>query len=253
MNTFYDELAPLYHLVYADWEASIARQADALDEVIRETGSGPARRILDASCGIGTQSLGLARLGYEMTASDLSPGAVTRARREAAARALPIRFSIADMREAFERHGGGFDVVLACDNSVPHLLSDAEIQAAFEQFYLCTRPGGLCLISVRDYAGMELGGIQTIPYGVRSDGETRYVLLQVWEFEGEIYDLTMYFVEDRGGAECRTRVLRTRYYAVSIDRLMELLRQAGFEAVRRIDGRFFQPLIVGRRPPAPAP
>ena len=28
-SEFYDALAPLYHLVYADWEASIARQAEA--------------------------------------------------------------------------------------------------------------------------------------------------------------------------------------------------------------------------------
>ena len=32
---FYDRLAPFYHLIFPDWEASIARQAAALDAVIR--------------------------------------------------------------------------------------------------------------------------------------------------------------------------------------------------------------------------
>src|SRR5690606_38228649 len=125
-------------------------------------------------------------------------------------------------------------------------LSDEEILAAFEQFHRCTRPGGLCVISVRDYAAADLVGIQTQCYGVREEGGRRYVLMQTWEFHGALYDLTMYFVDDGGGTECATRAFRSRYYAVSIDRLMELFREAGFSAVRRIDGRFFQPLIVAR-------
>jgi len=250
VDTFYDELAPLYHLIYGHWETSIARQARALDEIIREEAGGHARRLLDVSCGIGTQSLGLAELGYLVTASDLSRGAVERARREAAARGLSIDLSVADMRAAFERHGGGFDIVLSADNSVPHLLTDAEILRAFRQFLGCLSPGGICLISVRDYATTEREGRKLVPYGVRTEDGVRYVLLQVWEFRGDLYDLAMYFVEDRGGgAECRTRVMRTMYYAVSIDRLMQLLRESGFEDVHRVDGRFFQPVIVGRRPP----
>lgn len=247
MHNFYNDLAPLYHLVYSDWEASIAGQARVLDEIIREEVGVPPLRLLDVSCGIGTQSLGLAGLGYYVTASDLSPGAVERARREADRRGLAISFSVADMREAFEHHGGGFDIVLSADNSIPHLLSDADILRALKQLHECTLPGGICLISVRDYAAMELGGTQVHPYGLRREGDTRYVVLQLWEFSGEIYEVTMYFVEDRGDAVCRTRVLRTHYYAVTIERLKELLRQAGFECIQRIDGRFFQPVIMGRR------
>lgn len=250
-DSFYDELSPFYHLIYPDWDASIARQAAMLDTLIHREATDPARHVLDASCGIGTQSLGLAQLGYSVTASDLSSGSVARAEREAAARALTIEFSVADMREAFAHHGRTFDVVLSCDNSIPHLLSDAEIRTAFDQFYHCTRPGGLCLLSVRDYAATERGGTQVKPYGLRVEGDTRHLLLQVWDFEGEHYDLTMYLVEDSGTEACRTRAFRSRYYAVPIDHLMELLREAGYEQVRRVDDQFFQPVIVGTRPRVP--
>ncbi len=248
MAGFYDDLAAYYHLVYPDWDDAIGRQAEALDRIIRGAGVPPASRVLDVACGIGTQSLGLARLGYAVTASDLSAGAVARARREAAARGLALELSVADMRSAFDAHGGGFDVVLACDNSVPHLLSDEEIRGAFTQFFRCTRPGGICLLSVRDYEALPTGGTQLHPYGVRDLEGRRVVLLQLWEFRGDIYDLTLYVVEDEGEAACRTRALRTRYYAVRIGRLLELLREAGYEGVRRIDDSFFQPVIVGRRP-----
>jgi len=57
----------------------------------------------------------------------------------------------------------------------------------------------------------------------------------------------MYFVEDRGESEFRARVMRTRCYAVSIERLRELMVKAGYANVRRLDGRLFQPLLAGER------
>ena len=36
VQAFYDELAPLYHLVYENWEASVARQGKALASLIGE-------------------------------------------------------------------------------------------------------------------------------------------------------------------------------------------------------------------------
>src|SRR5262249_26593044 len=80
---FYDELAELYRLAFADWNASVGRQASVLATIMRERWS-PVSRLLDAACGIGTQALGLAELGFVVEASDIARGALDRARREAA-------------------------------------------------------------------------------------------------------------------------------------------------------------------------
>ena len=249
VEAFYDGLAPIYHLIYPDWEASIQRQAGALDSLIREHWGERKLRILDVACGIGTQALGLAGLGHTVTASDLSLAAIERARVEAARRSLAIDFSIADMRGLPARFRGEFDLVIACDNAVPHLLSDAELLRAFEQMFACTRPGGGCLITVRDYDREERAGVQMKPYGARDVDGKRYLIFQVWDFDGPRYDLAMYFVEDRGGPTCLTRVMRAQYYAVGTDKLRALLRQAGFVQVERLDGRFYQPVLLGKKPP----
>ena len=120
----YDEIATLYHLIYRDWNAAIAQQAAALDAIIREHVGAPPRSILDVSCGIGTQALGLAAPGHAVTASDLSSAAVERARLETGRRNLTIHFTAVDMRRCAEVHGSGFDVVLSVDNSIRHLLSE---------------------------------------------------------------------------------------------------------------------------------
>jgi hypothetical protein len=57
----------------------------------------------------------------------------------------------------------------------------------------------------------------------------------------------MYFVEDRGGPSCVTHVMRSRYYAVGTDKLLALLRQAGFRSAERLDGRFYQPVLLGKK------
>jgi SAM-dependent methyltransferase len=246
LSDFYDRLAPFYHLIFPDWDASIARQAQALDAVIRARLGDGARTVLDVACGIGTQALGLAALGHRVTASDLSPGAVARARSEAAARGLGIAFSVADMRAAHEHHGGGWDVVLCADNALPHLLTDDEILAALRQFHACTRPGGLCLVSVRDYAASAHDD-EVQPYGLREENGVRFIVLQHRAWDGDHYDLTFYIVEDRGGDTATTHAFRSRYHAITTERLLELMRAAGFAHAERLDGAFFQPLLVGTR------
>jgi SAM-dependent methyltransferase len=243
---FYDGLAPLYHLIYPDWETSINRQGEMLDSVIREKW-GEISDILDVSCGIGTQTLGLSKIGYHVTASDLSQKEIDRAKNEAAARNLSVRFTVADMRRSFEHHQRQFDVVISCDNSVPHLLSDGDIFRAFREFFKCTRPGGGCIISVRDYEDEDLSKQQIKRYGIREGNGIRWSIWQVWDPSPPTYDVTMYFVEDQGKPVCKTHVFKSKYYAVGIPVLMRLMKQAGFEDVQRLDDRFFQPVILGQR------
>ncbi len=248
-SAFYDDIADLFHLVSADWEAGMRWQAEVLDRILgRALGPGP-HRIVDVSCGIGTQALGLAARGHAVTGSDLSPRAIERARREAAARGLAIDLSVADMRSCDRHHRGPFDVVLSADNSVPHLLTDAEILAAFRAFHRLTRPGGVVLLTVRDYAQMDRSTPQLHPFGLRTDATGRWAVFQIWDLDGDGYDLAMYFVRE-GDAERppEVRVARSRYYAVTADRLLALLGEAGFVDAERIDGEYYQPVLLAHRP-----
>lgn len=247
MINFYDQLTPFYHLVHQDWNASIHRQGEQLSSIIRSEWSS-GKKILDISCGIGTQAIGLAMQGYSVVASDISEKEIERAKQEARSRNVETSFSVCDMRSAHAHHGSGFDVVISVDNSLPHLLTDDEILLALRQMTACLSPGGGCLITVRDYEREERGRNLVKPYGTRVENGSRYLLFQVWDFEDDIYDLTFFFVEENLlTKEVKTHAMRSKYYAVSTARLSELMQEAGLANVRRLDGAFYQPVLLGTK------
>jgi len=248
---FYDELSSYYHLIFEDWDASMARQGDALAQLI-EAELGRVQvdgvRVLDAACGIGTQTLPLAARGFQLSARDLSPAAVVRLQREAQVKQLVIDAAVADMREVASSVSGAFDVVLAFDNSVAHLLNDNDLRAAFQQFLSVLRPGGVFLCSVRDYDEVQRGEPATHVYGPRQSGGERFHLKQEWSWDDPMhYQAT--FIIDKETASGVTRELCTvsRFYAVSTGRLLELMCEAGFQDCRRIDETIYQPVLTGRR------
>jgi SAM-dependent methyltransferase len=250
MSDFYDQLAPFYHLIFPDWDASMERQGDQLAGLIRSRWTAH-QRLLDVSCGIGTQSLALAKRGFGVTGADLSAAAIARARVEAKQRGLEIPFSVCDMRAVAAHHPQPFDVVVSCDNALPHLLSDGEILAALKQMHDCLVPGGGCLLTVRDYDKEERGRNIVKPHGVRTENGRRFVSFQIWDFEGEHYDLTLHVIEeDLASRNTVIHSMHSRYYAVGTGKLLSLMETAGFENVRRLDDVFYQPVLIGTRPKA---
>ena len=229
----------------------MARQGDALTSLIgSELGQLPAGdvRVLDVACGIGTQSLPLAARGFRVVARDLSPAAVSRLQQEADTRQLVVNAAVADMRQVTATVSESFDIVLAFDNSVPHLLNDDDLCIAFREFLKVLRPGGVFLCSVRDYDKVQRGEAATHLYGRREYRGETFQLRQEWSW----YDPMHYqgtIMIDRETPDGLTRELCTasRFYAISTEQLLELMREAGFQDCRRIDETIYQPILTGRR------
>ncbi len=244
---FYDDLAELYHHIYLDWEAGIAWQGRSLDAIIRDRWPG-SRTVLDVSCGIGTQSLGLAALGYDVTAADVSPGAVARARREAAARGLDVAFEVADMRVLAETLSGTWDVVLSADNAFAHILDDGDLSAAMTGMIARTRTRGGVLLTLRDYPETLDPTTQVHAYGVRETPHGRVIPLQVWDAAEGTYLMTFYVIRDDGRGTPDVSVFRTRAKDRPVDSVLGMMRRAGLMDVERIDGVFYEPVLVGTKP-----
>lgn len=247
----YDRLANDYHLIFADWHRSMARQAAALDGLIRtELGGGP-HSVLDCTCGIGTQALGLASRGYRVHATDLSAAAVARARREAQVLGLSLTFGVADIRSLAKQVPGAFDVVLSCDNSLPHLLSAADVHRAVVNMRAKLLPDGLLLASIRDYDLLIRTKPPALLPNVLDDPAGRRIVFQVWDWapDGRTYTFHLFILRQTESGWHTAHYTGT-YRPLLRAELTAALVAAGFVDLRwRLppDGGYVQPVITARK------
>ena len=246
-QAFYDDLAPDYDVLHADWPASVRGQGAVLDALIRGELGGAPQRVLDCSCGIGTQAIGLALQGHDVLATDLSPASVERARGEAEAMGASLATGVADFTRLAEQVEGTFDCVLSCDNSVAHLHEDADLARFAAGVAAKLRPGGLALVSLRDYEALRAERVSGHP--VRVGRGT--ISFQVWEWEddGRGYELLQFTL--RGAGETwHTACRRTRLRALLRGELCGALAAAGLGDVRwraPDETGYYQPVVTARK------
>jgi SAM-dependent methyltransferase len=130
---FYDEFTRDYE--YDPW-------LDAIETWARAHGL-RGRRLLDVACGTGKSFARLMAKGYAVTACDLSPAMVAKARRKAGDAAEVIE---ADMRSLPWR--SRFDLLTCLDDAINYLLTPADLQAAIGSMAAALRPGGVAVFDV---------------------------------------------------------------------------------------------------------
>lgn len=218
VEDFYRRLADNYHFIFADWRRSVLAQSGTLDQLIRQhtDGCGATRcPVLDCACGIGTQAIGLALRGYRVHASDLSAEAVARAQVEARRfqAAEDMTFEVADFRALEQMAAGPFLAVIACDNALAHMLTPADLERALRSMWSKVMPGGVLLVSIRDYDRLLAEKPRTTQPTVTDDAQGRHVSFQVWDWDDTepIYRLNHFILTETDGGwrtSCAVTALR---------------------------------------------
>jgi SAM-dependent methyltransferase len=136
----YEAFAPYYDEFTASYDHD--RWLENLERLALENGLS-GRRALDVGCGTGKSFAPLLRRGYAITACDISPAMVRRARVRAEGHAEVV---VADMRDLPAL--GSFDLALCLDDAVNYLLSYGELGAAFRSIAANLRVGGVLVFDV---------------------------------------------------------------------------------------------------------
>ena len=247
-QTFYDHLAAQYDKLFSDWQASTREQASILDRIFQDNGFDHNAQILDCACGIGTQAIGLAASGYRVAASDISSEALKEARRRARENRVEIRFEHADFCALSEVFAEPFDIVIAMDNALPHMLTKAALETAVRSIAGQIRPGGIFVASIRDYDSLlPVKPPYSPPYIYKTDAGQR-VSFQTWVWENENYRLTQYIIDD--GEALHISKYECEYRATRRKELKDILLCSGCrEAVWLFPEKtgFYQPIVVARK------
>ncbi len=246
----YDQPAAHYHLLFENWDAAVRRQGAVFDRLIgRMLGPDP-ERMPDAACGIGTQAIGLALHGHVVTGSDCSAAAVARARREARRFGVDAAFRVADLRTLSRSAVDRFAVVCALDNAVAHLECDAALATALGEMAEFAAPGGLVMISIRDYDALLAERPAGTPERVFEEAGGRLRIYQLWDWRNDAsYRFRLFIVwEDSGGNE--TLVFEGWSRAVNRAQVIRAFEAAGLSSVQWLEPEqsgFYQPVAVAFR------
>jgi SAM-dependent methyltransferase len=246
---FYDALASDYHLLFSDWWTAAQWHGEVISRILADRDVRPPARVLDCTCGVGTQALPLASLGYRTTGTDLSRRAVERAQREADIRGIPVRLRSADVRRVRAAVTGTFDAVISCDNSLPHLLTDLDLERAVENIRACLRDGGIFVASIRDYDSLRQTRPAGVPITLHGERGSRHGVGQSWTWSADAdhVDIALFTFREQAAGDWVVSASETRYRALRRNRLSEVLKDHGFASVEWLlseQSGYYQPLVV---------
>jgi methyl halide transferase len=109
--------------------------------IIEQIGIAPSR-VLEIGCGTGVNAVHLARQGFDVTAMDLSPLAIERAKHRAAEAGVRVNFFAGD---AFNLPDLGQPFPFVFDRGVYHCLRQVNLPAFVATLRRVTAPGSLYL------------------------------------------------------------------------------------------------------------
>ena len=248
VQTFYDHLACQYDKLFLDWQATTKEQAEILSRLFKENGFDQTANILDCACGIGTQAIGLAGMGYSLTASDISGKALAQARKRAADNHVNIRFVQADFRALGQAFDQLYDIVICMDNALPHMFSAAALEQAVQSITAQLLPGGLLVASIRDYDALIVEKPSYAPPYIHKTDKGQRVSFQTWDWQDERYKLTQYIIDDE--KDLQVSKFDCEYRATLREELTGLLLANGCTTVKwkfPEETGFYQPIVIAKK------
>lgn len=217
---------------FVNWPTRLAAEMPFIEGQL-QTVAGQSHRpvqVLDTACGTGMHAIALAQRGYMSAGADLSAGMIQRARANAAASGVAVRFETAGFGELAQVFGQrGFDALLCLGNSLPHLLTDAELAAALDDLAACLRPGGLLLIQNRNFDSVLARRERWMEPQSYQEGEAEWLFLRFYDFDPDgLLTFNMVTLRRQATAPWTQQLTVTRLRPLPQAQVTAALAMAGF-------------------------
>lgn len=231
--TAYDELTPVYDWLVPDSllepESAVAAFAGAVSEL-------PAgARVLDCACGTGQLAVGLAARGFDVVATDASPGMVARTHALADAHGVSLDAIVCPWVELGYAVDGPFAAVFCVGNSLTHAEGEAERRAALAAMAGVLAPGGLLQLTSRNWERLRgrRPRLDIADQLTRRAGRTglairAWTLPDTWDAP---HHLDVSVAEIDGDRVVSSVGERLTFWPFTHGQLLDELRAAGLEAV----------------------
>ena len=248
IQTFYDSLASQYDKLFLDWKSTTRKQAEILDKIFKDNGFDKNAKILDCACGIGTQAIGLAEIGYDVTCSDISEGEIKEAKVRAKESNVKICFKQADFCALSKSFSEKFDIIIAMDNALPHMLTLSALESAVKSITNQIEKGGIFVASIRDYDALLIDKPPYSPPYIHKTEHGQRVSFQTWTWKDDHYTLVQYIIDDE--RDLKISKFQCEYRATKRQELTDLLLANDCKEVKWLftdETEFYQPIVLAKK------
>jgi glycine/sarcosine N-methyltransferase len=234
---FYEELAEAYDTM-TQFEARFEKERRFFEGLLKAY---HPRKVLDAGCGTGFHSILLAKLGLEVTGIDSSSKMLTKAEENAVNHHVKVRFHRSTFQDVTTCIGDTFDAVFCMGNSLPHLLTKAEVVLGLQNFYTLLGDGGVLVIQNLNYDRI-MENTDRIVSVHKNDGN---VFIRFYDFGRDTLKFNILILRDEKGGFSH-KLISTDLRPIYRDELYEWLKAAGFRNVRTLGNVNGEKFSVGQ-------
>ena len=187
-------------------------------------------------------------MGYHITASDISTQELEEASARAAKNNVQISFVKADFRTLAETFKEQFDIVIAMDNALPHMLTQSDLEAAIKSIVNRISAGGMFVASIRDYDTLLMDKPPYSPPYIHTNDKGQRVSFQTWKWNEDNYRLIQYIIDDEETLQISK--FECEYRATRGEEITTLLMASGCYDVVWLypeETGFYQPIVIARK------
>lgn len=224
---FYNDISGAYDLLIK-WDQRLERERPFFEKSFRENS---VKAVLDTAAGTGMHAAAFHDWGFKVTAADISDRMLETAAKNADKR--DIRF----VRAGFSESDGigEFDAVTCLGNSLPHVLTDDELEASLASMYGALKPGGILVIHNNNYDRILSTKERFMPLSSAAAGQDEYLFVRFFDFHEEYLTFNIITLAKIRG-EWSRHVSSTKHNPMTRGYLVEKLKECGFTNISEYGG-----------------
>ncbi len=228
-DEFYDALGEGYEQMI-NWGARLKRESPFFQKLFEERS---VRSVLDVACGIGHHAVEFARWGLDTAGCDISAEMLRLAESNAAEAGVAAEFFEAGLTDINERAGGRkFDAIVCLGNSLPHLLTQSELDRAMRSIRRTLEPGGVFVSQIRNYARILRDNVRFMPPTSSECESGECIFFRMLDIRGpRRIDFHIIRMTKESGKWMHD-IQTTRLRPITKEHLNNALRRAGFRNIR---------------------
>ena len=215
---FYDIASEFYEQMI-DFNKNLDLRIEAYKKIFPTNGLAA-----DIGCGIGLDSIALAKNGHTVSAFDVSPQMIERARINSEKHNVQIDFKVNSITSIPKIYKAKFNYAVCVGNTIAH-LKERQLQSTFNKIYSLLMPGGTVLLHILNYNKIVRLNNRINNIAAKDNK----IIIRFYDFFDEFIRFNI-LVFDKSEIK-KYNLITTNHYPHSQKNIIKFLKKTGFKKI----------------------